>query len=143
MAQIFFRGLMVTHNDTDTAKQSTGTRAFSYYQESAGLCEYWYPLVFSRDLKMLCPLRKIALGLPIVIWRSENSLHGFVDVCPHRQASLSSGKVDAKGITCPYHGWTFSGEGERCHIPCKLEWTWPDDTLHIWKEIDPHQIQEN
>lgn len=35
--------------------------------------------------------------------------------CPHRLAPLSEGRVDAAGrLECPYHGWSFNGDGS-CH----------------------------
>jgi len=39
------------------------------------------------------------------------------DRCPHRGAKLSLGIVKQGCIECPYHGMTFSGQGECLRIP--------------------------
>jgi nitrite reductase/ring-hydroxylating ferredoxin subunit len=39
------------------------------------------------------------------------------DRCPHRGASLSLGKIRDKGLSCPYHGWTFDSAGTCIEIP--------------------------
>ncbi len=39
----------------------------------------------------------------------------MADRCPHRLAPLSEGRVNEEGrLECPYHGWTFNGDGS-CH----------------------------
>lgn len=53
-------------------------------------------------------------GEPIVIVRgSDNVLRGFFNVCRHHAAAVMT---EAAGSTaqlrCPYHGWTYSLEGE-------------------------------
>lgn len=38
--------------------------------------------------------------------------------CPHRLAPLSEGRVDKEGrLECPYHGWSFNGDGSCATIP--------------------------
>jgi phenylpropionate dioxygenase-like ring-hydroxylating dioxygenase large terminal subunit len=52
-------------------------------------------------------------GVPIaVIRQSDGSLRGFVNACRHRAATLlaGSGKL-SRGISCPYHGWTYELDG--------------------------------
>lgn len=39
------------------------------------------------------------------------------DICPHRGAKLSRGKITDGCIQCPYHGWVFNGDGRLIHIP--------------------------
>ena len=41
------------------------------------------------------------------------------DVCPHRLAPLSQGRVDPQSgcIECPYHGWQFAVDGTCTRIP--------------------------
>ncbi len=53
-------------------------------------------------------------GEPIVIVRgSDGELRGFFNVCRHHAAAVMT---EAEGRTnqlrCPYHGWTYSLEGE-------------------------------
>ncbi len=53
-------------------------------------------------------------GEPIVVVRgSDNELRGFFNVCRHHAAAVMTepaGKVN--NLRCPYHGWTYSLEGE-------------------------------
>ncbi len=41
------------------------------------------------------------------------------DLCPHRFAPLSQGRLapDGQGIVCSYHGWKFSPSGSCTDIP--------------------------
>jgi phenylpropionate dioxygenase-like ring-hydroxylating dioxygenase large terminal subunit len=60
------------------------------------------------------------LGKDIVIWwdQKSQSWQAFTDECPHRLARLSEGRINQDGLLeCPYHGWTFSGDGSCQHIP--------------------------
>jgi phenylpropionate dioxygenase-like ring-hydroxylating dioxygenase large terminal subunit len=60
------------------------------------------------------------LGRRFVIWRPPGqAFRVFLDLCPHRLAPLSEGRVDpASGqLMCCYHGWCFDGEGLCRRIP--------------------------
>jgi nitrite reductase/ring-hydroxylating ferredoxin subunit len=49
-------------------------------------------------------------GHPLVLWRSvDGTINCADDVCPHRQAALSEGRVRDGKIECYYHGWQFQG----------------------------------
>ncbi|MEB3331526.1 MAG: Rieske 2Fe-2S domain-containing protein, partial [Synechococcaceae cyanobacterium] len=43
----------------------------------------------------------------------------FLDLCPHRLAPLSQGRIDPDSglLTCSYHGWSFDGDGLCRRIP--------------------------
>ncbi|CAN1179848.1 Protochlorophyllide-dependent translocon component 52, chloroplastic [Linum perenne] len=72
------------------------------------------------DLDKRIPLGKTVLGLDLVVWwdRNENAWKVFNDMCPHRLAPLSQGRVDQWGrLQCVYHGWCFGGSGECQLIP--------------------------
>ncbi|MEN9519237.1 MAG: hypothetical protein RLZZ381_1825, partial [Cyanobacteriota bacterium] len=65
----------------------------------------------------------------LVIWwdKSADTWQVFEDKCPHRLASLSEGRVNEAGLLeCPYHGWTFSGNGDCEVIPQQQ----PEGTAH-------------
>lgn len=53
-------------------------------------------------------------GEPILIVRgSDNLLRGFFNVCRHHAAAvMSDTEGTANQLRCPYHGWTYSLEGE-------------------------------
>jgi choline monooxygenase len=53
-------------------------------------------------------------GEPIVVVRgSDNVLRGFFNVCRHHAAAvMTEPEGRANQMRCPYHGWTYSLEGE-------------------------------
>jgi chlorophyllide a oxygenase len=79
---------------------------------------YWYPLCRSDDLPPHRPLAATLLGDPLVLFRDETGApRCLADLCPHRSAPLSLGRVEAGRVECPYHGWQFDGAGACVHIP--------------------------
>ncbi|CAN1229935.1 Protochlorophyllide-dependent translocon component 52, chloroplastic [Linum grandiflorum] len=78
----------------------------------------WYPLMPECDLDKRVPHAKKVLGIDVVVWWDvkQNAWKVFDDMCPHRLAPLSEGRIDASGrLQCVYHGWCFDGSGN-----CKL-----------------------
>ncbi len=64
------------------------------------------------------PVSVVLLDQWVVIARLANGkLMALEDRCPHRQVPLSSGCVTANGISCPYHGWSFTADGALEKIP--------------------------
>src|ERR1700694_5898527 len=53
-------------------------------------------------------------GEPIVVvCGSDNLLRGFFNVCRHHAAAvMTEPEGSAPQLRCPYHGWTYSLEGE-------------------------------
>ena len=41
----------------------------------------------------------------------------LLDECAHRACPLSLGKLKEGQVECPYHGWTFNGEGSCTKMP--------------------------
>ena len=81
-----------------------------------GLRNYWYPVLAGWRLGKKPRAVKI-LDEDIVLFRDAGKIHALQDRCPHRGAQLSQGSCLYPGsgtLTCPYHGWTFSGESGRC-----------------------------
>jgi phenylpropionate dioxygenase-like ring-hydroxylating dioxygenase large terminal subunit len=81
-----------------------------------GVRNYWYPALASWRLRRK-PKAVRMLGEDIVLFRDGGKLHALADRCAHRGAKLSMGKCLYPGsgsISCPYHGWTYSGETGRC-----------------------------
>lgn len=84
------------------------------------VAEAWYPVAYVEDLDKALPTRFTLLDRGIVIWWDPKGecWRVFEDKCPHRLAPLSEGRVNEAGqLECPYHGWTFSGDGTCEHIP--------------------------
>jgi choline monooxygenase len=53
-------------------------------------------------------------GEPLLIVRgSDASLRGFFNVCRHHAAAvMTDAEGSAQSLRCPYHGWTYTLEGE-------------------------------
>ena len=90
--------------------------------------EQWYPvlpLVYLEDGDPTAPRPITILGRDFVVWRSGGAPEGhaeaewsvFEDVCPHRRAPLSTGKVVGCHLMCRYHGWEFDGAGRCVKLP--------------------------
>ena len=80
----------------------------------------WYPVAFLRDLDPKRPTPFTLMGHDLVLWfeRSSSQWRAFADVCPHRLVPLSDGRLNEAGeLECPYHGWSFNGEGHCTAIP--------------------------
>lgn len=90
--------------------------------ESKNLSEHnaWVPIISLSNADPKFPISIIALGKRLVVWKStDNKWSVMSDVCPHRLAPLSEGRVDPVSgcIECPYHGWQFDKSGECTKIP--------------------------
>ena len=81
---------------------------------AAGLKEYWYPALLSRKVGSTRPAAARLLGENLVLFRNrEGAVVALEDRCPHRGGRLSQGQCHFPGtVTCPYHAWTFNGEGK-------------------------------
>ena len=78
----------------------------------------WYPLSMSDDLA--CGESKLvqALGQQLVVFRGEDGQVAALDAyCPHLGANLAGGRVREGCIECPFHRWTFDGDGQVTAIP--------------------------
>jgi phenylpropionate dioxygenase-like ring-hydroxylating dioxygenase large terminal subunit len=80
----------------------------------------WYPVAYLQDLDPSRPTPFTLLGQDLVLWfeRSSAQWRALADVCPHRLVPLSEGRLNEAGeLECPYHGWSFNGEGRCTAIP--------------------------
>ena len=78
-----------------------------YDSASAGLRNYWYPVMFSRDLGKKPRPAKLC-GEELFLIRYEGRAYALQDRCPHRGVPLSPGRCEFAGtISCVYHGWTY------------------------------------
>lgn len=83
----------------------------------------WYPVFPVIDADKAIPHPFQILGRKVVVWydKEVEQWRTFLDMCPHRLAPLSEGRIDEHGcIQCCYHGWSFSGDGSCARIPQAL-----------------------
>jgi len=82
--------------------------------------DIWYFAGLKSELGRGQMVHKTIAGQPIVIGRGQDGkIFALRDICPHRAAPLSAGKVlDDGTVECPYHGWRFGQDDGQCsHIP--------------------------
>jgi len=72
------------------------------------------PLALSAELPKKNSYKAIdAVGVPVVLTRDAGGVaHAMLNVCRHRGALVCEGRGNARALTCPYHAWSFSMEGE-------------------------------
>lgn len=86
--------------------------------------EAWHPVAFIDNLDMAQPNAFTLLDQDLVIWwdPKQTAWTVFEDRCPHRLARFSEGRITEDGLLeCPYHGWSFSSNGQCQDIPQQVE----------------------
>ena len=87
----------------------------------------WYFVALSRDVAPASLKRHELLGEPVLIGRTRaGDAYAMRDICPHRAAPLSAGRLvekpgEGETIECCYHGWRFRPDGVCAAIPSLVE----------------------
>ena len=87
----------------------------------------WYFVALSRDVAPASLKRHELLGEPVLIGRTRaGQAYAMRDICPHRAAPLSAGRLvekpgEGETIECCYHGWRFRPDGVCAAIPSLVE----------------------
>ena len=62
-------------------------------------------------------VREVA-GTSVLVTRGADGVaRAFLNYCRHRGAKPADGCGNARRFTCPYHGWTYDGEGQLVGLP--------------------------
>jgi len=80
----------------------------------------WYVIGETHKFPLNKPQKVILRDTPITVWRDDNNhFSALYDVCPHRGASLSKGRIDKKMdcVVCPYHTFKFNSKGRMVQTP--------------------------
>ena len=85
------------------------------------LRRYWLPVAIAKELTAENPTKLVRiLGEDLVLFRDLRGRIGLVwDRCSHRGASLFYGRVEERGISCPYHGWLYDVGGNCLECPAE------------------------
>ena len=51
----------------------------------------------------------------------KGEVYALRDICPHRAAPLSAGRLVEDTVECPYHGWRFRTDGACAAIPSLVD----------------------
>ncbi len=77
--------------------------------------DIWYFAGVSGDVKSGDLIRREIAGEPVTIGRRrDGSVFALRDICPHRAAPLSAGRIVEDTVECPYHGWRFGTDDGAC-----------------------------
>lgn len=77
----------------------------------------WHAVAHSSELREGGIRAARLLGQDVVLWRSEQGVCAWQDLCLHRGARLSGGRIDKNCLVCPYHGWNYDAAGQCVKIP--------------------------
>ena len=105
------------------------------------LLNQWFALAWTSSLpeNKLQPVR--VLGRDLVLWRTSDAVHAWKDLCVHRGAKLSLGRIcrreGGECVICPYHGWEYNFAGECVRIPAH-----PDQAPPSRAHVDRFVVQE-
>jgi len=82
---------------------------------------YWYPVEYSDRLAVGEVEEVVFWGKTFALFRGhDGKARAIENRCAHRQLELSAGEVRGCQLVCPYHGWTFDGDGKLVDIPHEL-----------------------
>ncbi|MBP9517944.1 MAG: aromatic ring-hydroxylating dioxygenase subunit alpha [Fervidobacterium sp.] len=77
----------------------------------------WYIVLSSKEVREE-PVGVTRFGEKLAFWRdTKGVVHCISDVCCHRGASISHGKVKNDFIMCPFHGFEYDSSGRVQLIP--------------------------
>lgn len=91
------------------------------------LRDCWWFAALSGEVAPGSLKRYELLGEPVLIGRTRaGEVFALRDICPHRAAPLSAGRVvnhagEGETVECPYHGWRFRTDGVCAAIPSLSE----------------------
>ena len=114
---------IIGHYDPNLPLDQASTIPSSWYTDK-DFYELELKTVFSRSWQLAGRLDQVAepgqyvtsdiAGEPVVIVRGNDGvLRGFFNVCRHHAAAvMTEPEGKAAQLRCPYHGWTYSLEGE-------------------------------
>ena len=114
---------IINKYDADAPLAEASTIPASWYTDKR-LFELEKQTIFSRSWQFAARIDQLdkpgdyvtseIAGEPIVVVRGgDNKLRAFFNVCRHHAAAVMTERAGhANQMRCPYHGWTYSLEGE-------------------------------
>ena len=113
--------------DGDAKTQTSNAAALGPAFGRGFVTDIWYFAALSGEVRPGGLRRYEILGQPVLIGRTRaGAVFALRDICPHRAAPLSAGRVRAEAdgaetVECPYHGWRFRTDGACAAIPSLVD----------------------
>src|SRR5687768_8457211 len=103
------------------------------------LRRYWFPVAVAGEITAENPTQLVRiLGETLVLFRDTSGRIGLLaDRCSHRGASLCYGRVEERGIACPYHGWLYDTRGNCLETPAEP----PESKFHLTVKQKSYPVQ--
>ena len=98
----------------------------------------WHVAARHADLPPERPKAVTVLGERLALWRQGDQVSAWKDLCIHRGAQLSLGRVSNGCLICPYHGWTYDAQGACVAIPSQPERVIPARAQAITYQAQVH-----
>lgn len=96
------------------------------------LNEHWYVAALSKQVTTRRPFASEIMEAPLVLFRdAQGRARALLDRCLHRNAPLSRGDLFDGCIACPYHGWTYDGDGRCVIVPSESHEPRPRPGLQV------------
>jgi phenylpropionate dioxygenase-like ring-hydroxylating dioxygenase large terminal subunit len=77
----------------------------------------WHAVASASEVTPQAPVSVRLLDHELVLWRSPDGPQAWHDLCVHRGAKLSGGRIANNCLACPYHGWEYDSSGRCARIP--------------------------
>src|SRR5207302_5725217 len=98
----------------------------------------WCYLVCRSSSLRRRPRAVTLMDRPLALFRATSGRPAaLLDRCAHRNAPLSLGSVHEGCVRCPYHGWTYDGEGRCRDVPGLLV-----DSSSPTRDVEAHAATE-
>ena len=98
----------------------------------------WYVACDAAEVPRDKPKQVRMLGHDLVLFRDgSGKINALSDICVHRGASLSHGRIHDGCVECPYHGWRYRGDGTCATIPAH-----PDGPVPKRVRVDSYPVTE-
>lgn len=82
---------------------------------------FWYPVEYVGAVGIGQIIEVTFWGKDFAVFRgTDGQLRAIENRCAHRQLKLTTGAVRGCQVVCPYHGWSFDGDGRLVDIPHEL-----------------------
>ena len=105
----------------------------------------WYVVGTTSSFMCKNPQKVVINDTPITVWKDNTNKYAAIsDICPHRGASLSKGRLDPKlnCVVCPYHTFKYSEKGRMIQSPGQ-NGVRANDHFSLKTDVPYYQIQQN